>query len=87
MPLHCSAADDAWYDFAPSTLRELKRHKCRSFDHTQNQLSLSRYEILVISIESSAACRLPKVFGIASWGANSLRARRRRLHSGAHVES
>ena len=30
MPLHRSAADDAWSDFAPSTLRELKRHKCRA---------------------------------------------------------
>jgi len=30
MPLHRSAANDAWSDLAPSTLRELKRHKCRA---------------------------------------------------------
>jgi len=30
MPLHRSAADNDWSNFGPSTLRELKRHKCRA---------------------------------------------------------
>ena len=30
MPLHRSATDYAWFDFKPSILCELKRHKCRA---------------------------------------------------------